>query len=73
MPFGVDLKLKFDVFICGAVVMSLEILGSRLLAPFFGNTIFVWGSLIGVVLASLSLGYFLGGRIADIRPSLYWA
>ena len=71
MPFGVDLKLKFDVFICGAVVMSLEILGSRLLAPFFGNTIFVWGSLIGVVLASLSLGYFLGGRIADIRPSQF--
>jgi spermidine synthase len=49
--------------------MSLELLGSRLLAPVFGNSIFVWGSLIGVVLSALSAGYYLGGKLADLRPS----
>jgi spermidine synthase len=48
--------------------MALELLGSRLLAPVFGNSIFVWGSLIGVVLAALSLGYYLGGKVADRKP-----
>ncbi len=61
--------IRFIVFICGAVVMSFEILGSRVLAPNFGNSIFVWGSLISVFLAGLSAGYFLGGRAADINPS----
>ncbi|MCH8022659.1 MAG: fused MFS/spermidine synthase [Thaumarchaeota archaeon] len=64
-------RLRFDVFIAGAIVMALEIAGSRILAPFFGNTIFVWGSLIGVVLAALSLGYFLGGRLADKSASFF--
>ena len=40
-------------FLSGAVVMALEILGSRLLAPVFGNSLFVWGALIGVVLAAM--------------------
>jgi hypothetical protein len=49
--------------------MSYEILGSRVLAPNFGSSVFVWGSLISVFLAGLSAGYYLGGRIADINPS----
>jgi len=61
-------RLKLQVFICGAVVMALEITGSRILAPYFGSTIFVWGSLIGVVLTALSAGYYIGGKIADKRP-----
>ena len=61
--------IKFMVFICGAVVMSFEILGSRVLAPNFGSSVFVWGSLISVFLAGLSAGYYLGGRLADINPS----
>ncbi len=56
------------VFMCGAILMALEIVGSRMLAPFFGNSIFVWGSLISVVLAALSLGYWLGGMVADRWP-----
>jgi len=59
----------FIVFLCGAAVMSFEILGSRVLAPWFGNSIFVWGSLISVFLGGLSAGYFLGGKAADMRPS----
>lgn len=58
------------VFVCGAVLMGLEIVGSRILAPYFGNSIFVWGSLISVVLAALSLGYWLGGMVADRFPRL---
>jgi spermidine synthase len=60
--------LRAVVFVCGAVLMALEIVGSRVLAPYFGNSIFVWGSLISVVLAALSLGYWLGGMLADRRP-----
>ena len=48
--------------------MSLEIVTSRILTPVFGSTIYTWGSLIGVILTGLSLGYFLGGRIADNNP-----
>lgn len=64
-----QLRLLLSVFISGAVVMALELLGSRLLAPLFGNSIFVWGSLIGVVLAALSAGYYLGGKLADLKPN----
>lgn len=60
--------LEIAVFLCGAVVMVLELAGSRVLAPFLGTSIVVWTSLIGVVLGSLSLGYWWGGRVADRRP-----
>ena len=58
------------VFLAGAIVMVLELVGSRLLAPFFGNSLFVWTSLIGVMLGFMALGGFLGGRLADRRLSL---
>lgn len=49
--------------------MGLEMVASRILAPEFGNSVFVWGSLIGVVLLALSLGYYVGGLMSDKRPS----
>lgn len=55
-------------FATGAVVMGLEIVGSRLLAPVFGSSLFVWGALIGVVLAAMSSGYAAGGWFADRFP-----
>ncbi|RLD79389.1 MAG: spermidine synthase [Bacteroidetes bacterium] len=61
--------LEITVFLCGAIVMVYEIVGSRVVAPHFGTSIYVWTSLIGVILASLSLGYWLGGRWADKKPS----
>lgn len=64
------MRVLLLVFISGAVVMALELLGSRLLAPVFGNSIFVWGSLIGVVLSALSAGYYFGGELADRQPNL---
>jgi spermidine synthase len=66
-----QLPLLVSVFVSGGVVMSLELLGSRLLAPVFGNSIFVWGSLIGVVLSSLSAGYYFGGKLADLKPNFH--
>ncbi|MGH9366378.1 MAG: fused MFS/spermidine synthase, partial [Thermoanaerobaculia bacterium] len=62
--------LKAVVVLSGAVLMSLEILGSRVLAPTHGSSVYVWGSLITTFLAGLALGYALGGRLADRRPSL---
>ena len=56
------------MFVSGAVLLGVELSGSRVLAPFFGNSLFVWGALIGVVLAGLSIGYWLGGALADRLP-----
>ena len=62
-------RLYTVVFLSGAALMGLEIAGSRIMAPVFGTSIFVWGALITTFLASLSTGYALGGKIADRRPS----
>ena len=56
--------LETIVFIAGAITMIFEIAGSRVLGPFFGTSIFVWTSLIGVIMGSLSLGYWLGGQLS---------
>jgi spermidine synthase len=56
-------------FVVGAIVMSFEMLGSRYLNPYFGSGIYTWASLISTVLASLTVGYFIGGWLADRRPS----
>lgn len=50
--------------------MALEIAGGRLLSPFFGSSVYVWGSVISVFLIALSTGYYYGGVMADKRPSL---
>jgi spermidine synthase len=57
------------VFLSGAVLLGVEIAASRVLAPYFGNSLFVWGALIGVVLTGLSLGYWAGGALADRLPA----
>ncbi len=62
------LAIAGAVFVSGAVVLGMEIAASRVLAPFFGNSLFVWGSLIGIVLAGLSIGYWGGGALADRWP-----
>jgi spermidine synthase len=61
--------LDLVVFVCGAAVMVFELTGSRVLAPYAGTSIFVWASLIGIILGSLSVGYWSGGRLADRRPA----
>ncbi|MEW5946895.1 MAG: fused MFS/spermidine synthase [bacterium] len=56
------------VFVNGMTVMAVELTASRLLAPYFGTTIFVWTNLIGAILLFLSVGYYLGGAISVKRP-----
>lgn len=57
--------LFLTVFLTGASVMVIELLGTRLIAPFYGASLFVWSSLISVTMIALALGYFLGGLWAD--------
>lgn len=57
-------------FVGGFVIMSLELLGGRLLAPYFGSSIYVWGSIITIFMLSLALGYLFGGRLSLHNPSL---
>lgn len=50
--------------------MGIELLGGRILAPFFGSSVHIWGSIITVFMLSLSLGYLLGGKLSTRSPSL---
>lgn len=61
-------SLEIVVFFCGAILMAFQIIGSRMLGPYVGTSMFVWTSIISVILLSLSVGYFWGGRLADLKP-----
>ena len=57
-------------FISGFSIMAVEMLGGRILAPWFGASISIWGSIISMFLVALSIGYLLGGQISLISPNL---
>lgn len=60
--------LLVSVFITGACVLIVEVVAVRILSPYFGNTIFSFSSVISVILAALSIGYYYGGKLADGYP-----
>lgn len=61
--------LMVTAMVCGALVMVIEIMGSRVIGPFFGASIFVWTSLITLTLVALAAGYAAGGIVSDRKPS----
>ena len=67
---AVDWYLRVVVFVSGGVSIGIELAASRLLAPFFGTSLFIWANLIGLTLIYLSIGYAVGGRIADRWPHI---
>lgn len=63
-------KLEIIVFLSGAIGMGLELIAARVLSPYVGSSNVVWTSIIGIILASMSLGYWLGGKNADKDASI---
>jgi len=57
-------------FIAGFIIMAIELLGGRILAPYFGSSIYVWGSIITVFMLSLSIGYLVGGKLSLHNPNM---
>ncbi len=67
---GDHLFYYFVVAITGAAIMMIELMGTRILGPFYGVSLFVWTSLISVTLLALAIGYYSGGLLADERGTI---
>lgn len=58
-------KLEIIVFLCGALTMVLELIAARVLSPYVGSSNLIWTTIIGIILISMSVGYWYGGKVAD--------
>jgi predicted membrane-bound spermidine synthase len=66
-----DLFILLIVFLGGMTSIGTELSASRLIAPFFGDSTFIWANVIGLTMTYLAIGYWLGGRLADRYPRLW--
>ena len=62
--------IDLTVFVTGAAVLTIEVTATRILSPYFGMTLFTVSSVLSVILAALSFGYWSGGKLVDRYPSL---
>ena len=62
--------IEITVFLCGALGMALELVAARVLSPYIGSSNLIWTTIIGIMLTSMSIGYWIGGKIADKRPDI---
>ncbi|ACV27174.1 fused MFS/spermidine synthase [Kangiella koreensis] len=56
-------------FMCGFLIMTIELLGGKILSPYFGGSVYVWGSIITVFMLALSIGYLFGGKLSLKNPN----
>jgi len=76
-PEAQSIKNSFYLYAAleGGTVMAVELLAARMLAPYFGGSLYVWVTVIGITLVSLALGYYAGGRVAGKQTNIrtiYW-
>lgn len=67
-PLG-RVELLGTVFVTGAAALAIEIVGTRIIGPVFGVSLFVWSALLAVTLGALAIGYYVGGVLVDRRPT----
>lgn len=65
-------RVWFTILIVNICLMTVELVASRLLAPYIGVSLLAWASVIGIVFVSMAIGYQLGGFLADRVPSRHW-
>lgn len=63
--------LSLFAFFSGFILMAYEIVGARLVGPYLGSSVYIWTSIIGVIMVSLSVGYIIGGRRADTHATTH--
>ena len=64
------IAILFLAFCAGFAIMCFELLGGRMLAPYFGSSVYVWGSIITIFMLALSVGYLSGGKCSLYRPNI---
>ena len=63
-------RYELIVFICGAMSMALELVAARIFSPYVGSSNLVWTTIIGMILIFMSLGYYIGGKVADKKQDI---
>jgi spermidine synthase len=55
------------IFFTGSVILSLELISSRIMTPYFGVSLYIWAGILSITLVALAIGYYLGGRLSDVE------